>query len=137
MPYLLDTNVWIDYLKNQDSAVIRKLQKLAVSEIVCCSIVRSELMHGARKYGDQMKRARLVQKTLSPFLSYSFCDKDADVYAKIRDQLETAGTVIGPYDLQIASIALRRGLTLVTRNTREFSRVEGLKIEDWSQTSGN
>jgi tRNA(fMet)-specific endonuclease VapC len=60
-----------------------------------------------------------------------FDDADAVEYAKIRQELETAGIVIGPYDLQIAAICVRHGLTLVTSNIGEFSRVHGLMVEDW------
>jgi len=74
----------------------------------------------------------LVEKTLAPLVSYSYDDEDAEVYAEIRDKLEKSGNIIGPYDLQIAAIALRRQLTLVTGNVHEFSRVAGLLIEDWS-----
>ena len=63
--------------------------------------------------------------------SVPFDDADAVEYAKIRQELETAGIVIGPYDLQIAAICVRHGLTLVTSNIGEFSRVHGLMVEDW------
>jgi tRNA(fMet)-specific endonuclease VapC len=61
----------------------------------------------------------------------SFDDAAADVYAGIRHHLESQGTPIGPYDLQIAAIALADGCTLVTHNTTEFSRVPRLVLEDW------
>lgn len=66
-------------------------------------------------------------------MSLGFDDAAAEIHAQIRHQLETAGTPIGPYDLQIAAIALDSGLTLVTHNTAEFSRVPGLTIEDWEK----
>lgn len=132
MSYLLDTNVWIVYLKNSTSPIRSKLESLPSSEVVCCSVVRGELMHGAQKYGNRERRIKLVEKTLAPFVSYSYDDEDADVYALLRDQLEKSGSVIGPYDLQIAAIALRRQLTLVTGNVNEFSRIAGLTVEDWS-----
>jgi tRNA(fMet)-specific endonuclease VapC len=68
---------------------------------------------------------------VSPFASLPFDDQGARICAEVRSQLERAGTVIGPHDLQIAAIALQHGLTLVTHNTREFSRISGLKLEDW------
>ena len=132
MPYLLDTNVWIDCLKNPSGSNATKLQTVRRREVVTCSIIRGELMHGAQKYGDRERRMALVEKTLAPFVSYSYDDEDAEVYAEIRDKLEKSGNIIGPYDLQIAAIALRRQLTLVTGNVREFARVAGLLIEDWS-----
>jgi len=132
MSYLLDTNVWIDCLKNPKGADATKLQQVRKREIVTCSIVRGELMHGAQKYGNRERRIQLVEKTLAPFVSYSYDDDDAEVYAELRDKLEKSGSIIGPYDLQIAAIALRRQLTLVTGNIGEFSRVSGLAIENWS-----
>jgi len=132
MSYLLDTNVWIDYLKDATSPIRDKLQSLPFSEVVCCSVVRGELMHGAQKYGNRERRISLVEKTLAPFVSYSYDDEDAEVYAELRDKLEKSGRIIGPYDLQIAAIALRHQLTLVSGNVREFSRVLDLTIEDWS-----
>jgi tRNA(fMet)-specific endonuclease VapC len=74
-----------------------------------------------------------VVQTLSPFQSLSFDDNAAAVYADIRHALEVAGQTIGPYDLQIAAICRLHGLTLVTSNTDEFSRVNGLQVEDWLQ----
>lgn len=131
MSHLLDTNAWIQYLKNPLSPIGGKLATLRPTDIVTCSIVRSELLHGAEKYGNKSRRVSLVQATLAPFVSLPFDDQDAIEYAKLRHALELAGTVIGPYDLQIAAICLRHGATLVTNNVREFSRVTGLKVEDW------
>jgi tRNA(fMet)-specific endonuclease VapC len=72
-----------------------------------------------------------VDGFVSPYLSLPFDDAAASVHAQIRHHLETTGTPIGPYDLQIAAIALVHGSTLVTHNTKEFSRVPGLLFEDW------
>lgn len=131
MKYLLDTNAWIQYLKNPSSPIRAKLAALRPLDIITCSIVRSELLHGAEKYGNRARRISLVQTTLAPFVSLPFDDLDASEYGKLRHSLELAGTVIGPYDLQIAAICLRHGATLVTNNVREFSRINGLKVEDW------
>ena len=131
MPYLLDTNAWIQYLKNPSSPIRVKLASLRPTDVVTCSIVRSELLSGAEKYGNRSRRIALVQTTLAPFVSLPFDDQDASEYARIRHSLEQAGTMIGPYDLQIAAICLRHDVTLVTNNVREFSRVDGLLVEDW------
>lgn len=96
-----------------------------------CSVVWAELLHGARKYEKRDQRVARIEQTLSPFRSLPFDDAAAHRYAEIRDTLETRGQVIGPNDLLIAAIALTHGLTLVTNN-REFSRVPGLNIEDWT-----
>jgi tRNA(fMet)-specific endonuclease VapC len=131
MPFLLDTNSWIHYLKQPGSPIRSRLQAVKPGDVVCCSVVRAELLHGAEKFGNRDRRVATVVQTLAPFRSLPFDDDAAAVYAHIRHTLETAGATIGPYDLQIAAIALLHGLTLVSDNTTEFSRVSGLQIENW------
>jgi tRNA(fMet)-specific endonuclease VapC len=131
MAYLLDTNSWIHYLKHPDSPVRTRLEKLQPADIVSCSVVCSELLHGAERYENRERRVEKVLQALEPFLSYPFDDAAAAIYAPIRHDLEIAGQVIGPYDLQIAAICLLHSATLVTNNTNEFSRVKGLAVEDW------
>jgi tRNA(fMet)-specific endonuclease VapC len=137
MLYLLDTNVWIHYLKQPGSPIHAKLATLHPDDVVTCSIVRSELLHGAEKYGNRDRRVATVNQTLAPYSSVPFDDVDAVEYARIRHELETAGLVIGPYDLQIAAICVRHGLALVTSNVGEFSRVSGLIVEDWLTAAGS
>jgi tRNA(fMet)-specific endonuclease VapC len=133
MAFLLDTNSWIHFLKHADSPVRTRLKALAPADVVSCSIVRAELLHGAEKYGNRDRRVAAVEHTLSPFRSLPFDDAAAAIYADIRHALEIAGQSIGPYDLQIAAIGVLHHCTLVTNNCQEFVRVEGLKIEDWLQ----
>ncbi len=73
----------------------------------------------------------MVNELLAPFVSFPFDDPDAEVFAKLRHDLELKGETIGPFDLQIAAICLRHELTLVTGNTSEFSRVTDLLVENW------
>jgi tRNA(fMet)-specific endonuclease VapC len=134
MSYLLDTNSWIHYLKYRDSPIRARLETTQPSDIVSCSVVRAELLHGAEKYGNRDRRVATVVQTLTPFRSLPFDDDAAALYAQLRHALEVAGLIIGPYDLQIAAICQLHDLTLVTSNTGEFSRVSGLKTEDWLQT---
>src|SRR3990172_12446621 len=117
MAYLADTNTWIHYLKHTDSPIRARLQTLAPSDVVTCSVVRAELLHGAEKYGNRDRRVAMVVQTLAPFRSLPFDDDAAAVYAQIRHALEVAGATIGPYDLQIAAICLLHRLTLVTSDT--------------------
>ncbi len=105
-----------------------------LDERMSCSIVLAELLHGAAKYGNPMRRIKLIETTLDKYASLPFDDSAAKQYAATRHELQTAGVVIGPYDLQIAAICLVHNLTLITGNVREFSRVPGLAVEDW--TSG-
>lgn len=131
MQYLLDTNVWIYYLKQIGSPVEARLKNTPAREITVCSVVWAELLYGARKYERRQDRVARVERTLGPFHSLPFDDDAARHYAEIRDDLETRGEVIGPNDLLIAAIARSHGLTLVSNN-REFDRVDGLKVEDWT-----
>ena len=133
MRYLLDTNVWIHYLKNAASPVATRLRITPAIEVAVCSVVWAELLHGARKYERREERQIRVERTLAPYQSLPFDDAAARRYAIIRDELETRGEVIGSNDLLIAAIALSRGLVLVT-NDAEFRRVVGLQTEDWSIT---
>lgn len=132
MRYLLDTNVWIQHLRQATSLVSVRLIRTPASEIAVCSIIWGEMLHGARKYERRLAREQLVVKTLSPYESLPFDQSAAVFYADVRDTLERCGEVIGPYDLQIAAIALAHDLTLVTNNVSEFRRVDGLRVEDWS-----
>ncbi len=131
MRYLLDTNVWIHYLKHVGSLVETRLRRTPVQEVAVCSVVWAELLHGARKYEKRDERVARIERTLGLYRSLPFDDAAARRYAEIRDALETRGEIIGPHDLLIAAIALTHGLTLVTNN-REFSRVPGLITEDWT-----
>ena len=134
MPWLPDTNVWIRYLKKDGHAALReRLRRIRIPEIRVCSVVKAELEYGALGYGVPARRLALVQRTLAPFRSLPFDDAVVSHYAIIRHTLERQGQVIGPNDLLIAAICLANGCTLVTSNTDEFSRVPGLKCEDWSQ----
>lgn len=131
MPWLLDTNAWIHYLKKTSGLIADNLQRLAPSDIRSCALVRAELLHGAMKYGNPERRLAIVNETLAPYTSLPFDDLAAERYASLRHALEKTGNVIGPHDLQIAAICLAHGCTLVTSNSQEFSRVPGLAIEDW------
>lgn len=132
MAWLLDTNAWIQHLKNPGGPIERRLKHLPPSDILLCSVVKAELWHGAHKYGRRERRFVALQKLFHPFASLPFDDVAARHYALIRHELETRGLLIGPNDLKIAAICLAHGLTLVSSNTDEFSRVSGLKVEDWS-----
>ncbi len=133
MRYLLDTNIWILYLKNRNTLIESRLKTVPAREITSCSVVLAELLHGARKYGNGARREALVRKTLEPYISLPFCDIAARHYAEIRDHLESSGTIIGSHDLLIASIARAHALTVATGNSAEFSRVPGLNVEDWTR----
>ncbi|WP_017292470.1 type II toxin-antitoxin system tRNA(fMet)-specific endonuclease VapC [Geminocystis herdmanii] len=131
MIYLLDTNCCIVYLNGRNLTLKSKLESHQDSDITVCSVVKSELFYGSQKSKNPEKSLAKQQLFLNRFYSYPFDDKCAEIFGIIRKKLEEKGTPIGAYDLQIGSIALRNNLILVTHNTKEFSRIEGLIYEDW------
>jgi tRNA(fMet)-specific endonuclease VapC len=130
MKYLLDTNVCIKYL-NEDLIIRQKLENTDLEAIAVCSVVKLELFYGAMRSDNPDQVWAKVKRFLEVFISLPFDDISALNAGRIRAQLANAGTPIGYNDLLIASIALSHDLILVTHNTKEFVRVEGLKIEDW------
>jgi len=133
MIYLLDSNAWILYMRQTDPQLVQKVQRRPRGEVGLCSVVLGELYYGAfhSQIARQARHLNLVVQVRNLFPSIPFDDASAEVYGQIRADLAAKGTPIGPNDLMIAAIALAHGLTLVTHNTAEFSRVIGLTLEDW------
>ncbi|MCX7084453.1 MAG: type II toxin-antitoxin system VapC family toxin [Methylococcales bacterium] len=131
MIYLLDTNVCVVYLNQPESRVFKQLHCFQPQDIAVCALVKAELFFGAMKSKQPDKTLEKQQCFLSVFHSLPFNDESALICGEIRAYLQRQGLPIGPYDLQIAAIAMANNLTLVTHNTREFSRVKGLRIVDW------
>lgn len=129
--YLLDTNACITFLRTHDSNVARKLATLPRDNVVTCAIVNAELYFGAHRSNRAAHSLSLIAAFLENFRSLPFDDAAARIYGKLRADLTTQGNLIGPNDLLIASIALTHQATLVTHNTREFSRIAELIVEDW------
>lgn len=131
MIYLLDTNTCIQYLTGRSPLVIAKFQTVPKQDIALCDVVKAELYYGAYRSSRQESNLALYEKFFSQYVSLPFDGNAAAIYGQIRARLEKLGTPIGAYDLQIAAIAIRNNLILVTHNTREFQRVEELNFEDW------
>lgn len=131
MIYLPDTNACIRYLNAPASPVAEKFSAAKPGDIALCDVVKMELYYGAYRSSRQQDNLVLLRRFFAAFPSLPFEDAAADICGRVRALLANAGTPIGPYDLQIAAIALANGLILVTHNTREFSRVPGLALEDW------
>jgi len=131
LKYLLDTNACIVYIRNSQSGVRRRLERLPKSEIAVCSIVKAEMFYGSMKSQNPSVSLAVQQKFFKQFQSLPFDDEVALVFGEIRADLAKKGTLIGGYDLQIAAIALANDIILVTHNTKEFNRINRLKIEDW------
>ena len=132
MPYLLDTNHWIQLLKGRCPALVRRLDAIAPEEVWFCSVVKEELFHGAQKYESRDARLAKLRELFAGHGSAPFDDAAAEEAGWLRHILETRGQVIGPHDVQIAAIARTRGWTLVTSNTAEFQRIDALAVEDWT-----
>ncbi len=131
MIYLPDTNVCVAHLRSPDSPVSERLRQCRPEDIALCDIVKAELIYGAHRSDRPEANLSLLQIFFAPFISLPFDGRAAEVYGRVRRELERTGTIIGPHDLLIASIALANDLILVTHNTREFSRLTELTLEDW------
>lgn len=131
MPWLLDTNACIRILNGTSERLAARLRGHDPSDLRLCSVVKAELLYGARRSRRMPQNLEVLRRLFATFASLPFDDRAAEHYGLIRADLERAATPIGPNDLLIAAIARASEVTLVTRNTREFSRVVGLTIEDW------
>lgn len=132
MKYLLDTNVCVSFLNERNPRLMARLRRALESDLVLCDVVKAELYYGAQKSERAADNLRRLDGFFSRFRSLPFDEPAARSYGRIRAALDAAGTPIGPNDLLIAAIALAHELALVTSNVGEFSRVEGLSVEDWA-----
>lgn len=129
--YLLDTNIWSALIRRNNPGLVKRFELLERSQIALSPIVLGELQAGYYK-GDRTPRRLavidMIRTNSEPLVINS---RVSDRYAQLRTQLEAAGTPIGPNDTWIAAEALLHKLVLVTDNVREFSRVPGLRVENW------
>lgn len=133
--FLLDTNVCINLLNGRHSEIQTKFRSSSPSQIVLCSVVKAELLYGARHSSNVEANLQLLTRFFSPLSSLPFNDRAAEEYSVIRADLSQQGKIIGPNDLMIASIAKAFDTILVTHNTKEFSRITGLRLADWQDGS--
>lgn len=135
MGYLLDTNICIYIIKKKPTSVMIKLEKIinnsSIDDLFISSITVAELFYGAEKSTKRDDNIKALKGFLSPFKIIDFDSSSAEVFGNIRRDLEKKGKPIGPYDLQIASIAFSNNLVLVTNNVREFERISDLVVENW------
>lgn len=129
---VLDSNT-ISYFFRGDPAVVPRLQLTRPADVGVPAIVEYELRYGLARLPKAAATPRLaaLEQLLRPMQRLPFDNECAVHAARIRADLEAAGTPIGPHDTLIAATALRHAATLVTRNVREFSRVAGLRVVDW------
>ena len=131
MKYMLDTNICIYIIKHQPENVIRKFMEHDSEDICISAITYAELAHGVEKSQSREKNRIALMVLLSEIQIVPFDDLAAQIYGEIKADLQKKGTPIGPMDTLIAAHAKAMNLTLVTNNTKEFVRVDGLKLEDW------
>lgn len=131
MKYLLDTNICIAHLNRKEPGIRKRLGALTAQEVFLCSVVKAELLFGARKSENVQKNLALLELFFKGVQSLPFEDKAAEFYGSIYALLSKAGSSIGSNDLMIASIAQANDLIVVTRNADEFRRIPGLRVEVW------
>jgi tRNA(fMet)-specific endonuclease VapC len=102
-------------------------------QVLLCDVVKAELYYGAYKSVHKEHNLAVLSVLFTQFASLPFDGRAAQVFGQLRIDLERQGRTIGPYDLQIAAIALANDAILVTHNVREFSRVSNLHLEDWEE----
>jgi len=131
MKYMLDTNMCIYLIKKKPKKVFEKFKTLELGDVCISSVTLSELMYGVEKSQHQQKNKAALEEFLSPIDIVSFDESAAACYAEIRALLEKNGMIIGPLDMMIAAHAKSLKAVIVTNNTKEFSRVAHLKVENW------
>lgn len=128
---MLDTNICIYIIKKRPKEVLDKFKSFDLGSIGISSITLAELMYGVQKSQCRQRNAQALQEFILPLQLISFDESAAAHYGEIRAHLEKTGKIIGSLDLMIAAHAKSLKVTLVTNNRKEFSRVPGLKIENW------
>lgn len=133
MQYLLDTNICIFIIKQKPKTVLTKLRESIASGIGLSSITLSELEYGVQKSSHVQHNAFNLLRFLILFEILPYDESAAREYGKIRATLEKKGQLIGGMDMLIGAHAKSISATLVTNNIREFQRIEGLRVVDWTK----
>lgn len=129
--YLLDTNICIYLIKKHPPEVLKRFQEIQIRQLHIPTITVFELYYGIEKNNSHKRNLKALENFISPLTVVDFSLDAAKKAAYIRATLQKQGNSIGAYDIQIAAIALSLNMTLLTNNTSEFERVEGLKLENW------
>ena len=131
MKYLLDTNVWIDYLTARYPAVVKRIQQSPPDDLCLSSVVMAELRYGAEKSRRKKFNHDLLDTLARQVRCVDFDLDGARAYGELRTAVEKRGTPLGPHDMMIAAHARALDLIVVTDNEREFTQVKSLQVEDW------
>lgn len=130
--YLLDTDICVYIHRRRPSQVLGRFQNLREGEAVISVITFGELLYGAAKSTKRIEALQSLEELKRLLHVLPMDEAVADAYGVIRANLESRGELIGNNDLWIAAHSLSAKLILVTNNEREFSRVRGLKIQNWA-----
>lgn len=131
MTCFLDTNICIYHLNDSAPSVSDRLEQMSLQNIKIPSIAAAELLYGAEKSNRREQNLKRCKEFLSIYEIIPFDEKAAEHYAIIRAKLERKGIIIGGNDIIIAAIVLANNGVIISHNTAEFSRVDGLAVEDW------
>lgn len=131
--YMLDTNICFFAIKHKPESLVNRIEQCIPGEICISSITFAELLHGVEKSRAVERNRLALLLFLSKITILDFDSEAADEYGKLRADLERKGTPIGPMDMLIAGHAKSEQLIVVTNNTREFKRISGLEIQDWTE----
>jgi len=130
--YMLDTDISIYVIKNRPQAARERFQQYQ-GQLCVSSVTVMELLYGVEKSTQRERNLRDIEGFIQRLEVLDYNEKAAAHTAQIRAELEQLGTPIGAYDQMIAGHARSYGLIVVTNNSREFQRVAGLRIENWTQ----
>ena len=130
MMYLLDTNICIYLINHKPQQVFERFRQYQLGQLAVSSITASELAFGVEKSGSERNK-RALKKFLSPLEILPYDEQAVWHYAQLRHDLQSKGQTIGSLDMLIAAHALALDVVLVTNNTKEFERIERLKLENW------
>lgn len=133
MRYLLDTNVCVDFLNGRYPKVARRLLRLRPDEVAVSSIAVAELRYGAEKSARSEENHAQLDLLLEELSPLDFDLESGAAYGALRAALEVRGRPIGPNDMLIAAQALAHGLVLVSADSAELERIEGLRLENWRE----
>ncbi|GMA66205.1 type II toxin-antitoxin system VapC family toxin (plasmid) [Alicyclobacillus fastidiosus] len=132
MLYMLDTNICIYLIKKRSESLLKRMRVFHTGEIGVSVMTVAELQYGVSKSVNQERNQTALEAFLLPLEIAEFTTEATVVYGRVRAELERQGRPIGPLDTLIAAHALSLDVPLVTNNTREFERVSGLRVENWT-----
>ena len=132
MNFLLDTDICIYLINKRPPSVISRFKQYRPGDIGISVVTVSELEYGVAKSSRMQENQQRLDAFLAPFDLLSYTAEAVRTYGAVRADLEKRGKVIGPLDMLIAAQALTEELILVINNEREFKRIPGLRIENWS-----